>query len=60
MARQYSRREFLTDASFAFGSSVLLKVLSPKTADPDSTLMATSSEPAITPKQGIDESTKKG
>lgn len=30
MARPYTRREFLTDASFAFGSSILLKVLAPQ------------------------------
>jgi hypothetical protein len=29
MARRYSRREFLIDASVALGSSVLLKVLAP-------------------------------
>lgn len=29
MARRYSRREFLTDASFTFATSVLLKVLAP-------------------------------
>lgn len=33
MARRYSRREFLTDATFALGSSVLLKVFSPNVAE---------------------------
>ncbi|MDX2232834.1 MAG: hypothetical protein NW220_24600 [Leptolyngbyaceae cyanobacterium bins.349] len=31
MARRYRRREFLIDASFALGSSVLLKILAPGT-----------------------------
>lgn len=30
MARRYPRREFLVDASFAFGSSLLLKVFAPQ------------------------------
>ncbi|EKQ71271.1 hypothetical protein OsccyDRAFT_0132 [Leptolyngbyaceae cyanobacterium JSC-12] len=29
MARRYTRREFITDASFALGSSLLLKLLAP-------------------------------
>lgn len=48
MARRYTRREFLFDASFALGSSVLLKVLAPS-AHAATSVTSSSSAPATYP-----------
>lgn len=45
MARRYTRREFLTDAGFALGSSVLLKVFAPQAA----ATQTETAEVAVTP-----------
>jgi hypothetical protein len=45
MARRYTRREFLVDASFMFGSSLLLKVFAPQaTANSEEAHYAKTSE----------------
>jgi len=47
MARHYTRREFLVDASFAFGSSILLKVFTPQPVSEPQSEVAIASEPTI-------------
>lgn len=55
MARRYSRREFLTDASFALGSSVLLKVLAPQKTNTEMPVVKAQSRPSM-----LSESEAKG
>ncbi len=50
MARRYTRREFLTDASFALGSSVLLKVFAPQPASTQTQTAEVATTPAVSGK----------
>ena len=50
MARRYSRREFLMDASFMAGGAILLKLVAPENSAKSETAMsqtATQQEPFI-------------
>jgi hypothetical protein len=48
MARRYTRREFLIDAGFALGSSVLLKVVAPGDRAHQETPVIATEQPAPT------------
>lgn len=55
MARRYTRREFVTDAAFMFGCSVLLKVVAPQSSESQSQAAAQTATAIVPPTMAANE-----